>query len=72
MKKVITSAAFLLLANTNASACADYDADYDYFNVFTQSIKDKNYLPFLLTMTAGFHDYDHHAIRNENIEAWQK
>lgn len=73
MKKVIFSAALLLFANTNANACADYDADYDYFNLFTQSIiKDKTYLPFLLTMSTGFHDHEHYEIRNENIESWQK
>ena len=73
MKKMIFSAAFLVLANTNANACADYDSDYDYFNLFTQSIiKDKNYLPFLLTMSNGFHDHEHYEIRNENIESWQK
>lgn len=73
MKKVIFSASLILLTHTNATACADHDADYDYFNLFTQSIiKDKNYLPFLLTMSNGFHDHEHYEIRNDSIEDWQK
>lgn len=73
MKKIIFSASVILLAHTNATACADHDADYDYFNLFTQSIiKDKNYLPFLLTMSNGFHSHANHEIRNDSIEDWQK
>ena len=58
---------------SKSQACAWYDPDYDYFNLFTQSIiKDKTYLPFLHTMSNRFYGHEHYEIPNENIESWQK
>lgn len=73
MKKVILSAALFFLMIPKAEACAWYDPDYDYFNLFTQSIiKDKTYLPFLHTFSNRFYGHEHFEIPDENIENWQK
>lgn len=70
MKKLICLALFIFYGNTKA--CGWYDPDYDYFNLFTQSIiKDKSYLPFLLTYSNRFYDHEHFEIPNESIENWQ-
>lgn len=59
--------------SSKVDACAWYDPDYDYFNLFTQTIiKDKTYLPFLKTMSNRFYGHEHYEIPNENIESWQK
>ncbi len=73
MKKIILSAAVLFLMTPKIQACAWYDPDYEYFNLFTQSIiKDKTYLPFLHTLSNRFYGHEHYEIPNENIEIWQK
>ena len=73
MKKIILSAAVLFLMTPKIQACAWYDPDYDYFNLFTQSIiKDKTYLPFLHTLSNRFYGHEHFEIPDENIESWQK
>lgn len=73
MKKIILSGALLILFNNKTHACAWYDPDYEYFNLFTQSIiKDKTYLPFLHTLSNRFYGHEHYEIQNENIENWQK
>lgn len=73
MKKILFSAAVILLYSQNSKACGWYDPDYEYFNLFTQSIiKDKTYLPFLLTYSNRFYGHEHYEIPDENIETWQK
>lgn len=73
MKKIILSGTLLFLTYSNAVACSWYDPDYEYFNLFTQSIiKDKTYLPFLHTLSNRFYGHEHYEIPNENIESWQK
>ena len=73
MKKVILSSALFFLMCSKADACAWYDPDYDYFNLFTQTIiKDKTYVPFLHTMSNRFYGHEHYEIPNENIESWQR
>lgn len=73
MKKSILSAAIFFLFYTKADACSWYDADAEYFNLFTQSIiKDKSYLPFLHTFSNRFYGHEHFQIADENIESWQK
>lgn len=58
---------------SKSNACAWDDSDYDYFNLFTQTIiKDKSYLPFLHTLSNRFYGHEHYEIPNENIESWQK
>lgn len=72
MKKIIISAALFFLSYSEISACAWYDPDYEYFNLFTQTIiQDKSYTPFLLTYSERFYDTENVAIPDENIEAWQ-
>ena len=67
------SAGFFFLMFSKVNACAWYDPDYEYFNLFTQSIiKDKTYLPFLHTLSNRFYGHEHYEIPNENIEAWEK
>lgn len=73
MKKIILSIALFFLIYSKSNACSWYDPDYEYFNLFTQSIiKDKNYLPFLHTLSNRFYGHEHFEIPNENIENWQK
>ena len=73
MKKVILSISLFFLISSKINACAWYDPDYEYFNLFTQTIiKDKTYLPFLKTMSNRFYGHEHYEIANENIESWQK
>ncbi|MCU7614199.1 hypothetical protein N0B16_07090 [Chryseobacterium sp. GMJ5] len=74
MKKYILSIAAAALLYTNAEACAWADPDYDYFNLFTQSIiKDKSYLPFLHNYGSRFYtDYKTFQIPDENIDSWRK
>lgn len=74
MKKYILSIAVLSLFYTKSDACAWSDPDYEYFNLFTQSIiKDKSYLPFLHSYSTRFYsDYKQSQIPDENIEAWKK
>ncbi|MDH6252012.1 hypothetical protein M2347_001739 [Chryseobacterium sp. H1D6B] len=74
MKKYILSLAVLSLFYTKSEACAWSDPDYDYFNLFTQSIiKDKSYLPFLHNYSSRFYtDFNQKLIPDENIESWKK
>ena len=59
--------------SSKVSSCSWYDPDYEYFNLFTQSIiKDKSYLPFLHTLSNRFYGHEHFEIPNENIETWQR
>ncbi|AZB01165.1 hypothetical protein EG359_16790 [Chryseobacterium joostei] len=74
MKKYILSLAVVSLFYTNSDACAWSDPDYEYFNLFTQSIiKDKSYLPFLHTYSSRFFGgYNPSLIPDDNVEAWKK
>lgn len=74
MKKYILSLAVVSLFYTQSDACAWSDPDYDYFNLFTQSIiKDKSYLPFLRTYSNRFYgEYSPSLIPDDNIETWRK
>lgn len=74
MKKYILSLAVASLFYTKSEACAWADPDYDYFNLFTQSIiKDKSYLPFLHNYSSRFYtDFKSSQIPDENIESWRK
>ena len=69
MKKIIILAAFVFYGQSKA--CAWYEPDYEYFNIFTQNlIPNKAYQPFLLTYSTAFYE-DKDAVLDENIEAWQ-
>ncbi|MBB4806521.1 hypothetical protein HNP38_001817 [Chryseobacterium defluvii] len=74
MKKHILSLAILSLFYTKSEACAWSDPDYDYFNLFTQTIiKDKSYLPFLHSYSTRFYtEFKPTQIPSENIESWRK
>lgn len=73
MKKQILSLAIIATFYQNVNACSWYDPDYDYFNLFTQSIiKDKSYTPFLLTYSNWFYDDKKIMLPDDNINAWQK
>ena len=74
MKKYLLSLAVLSLFYTKSDACAWSDPDYEYFNLFTQSIiKDKSYLPFLHSYSTRFYtDFKQSKIPDENIESWRK
>ncbi|WP_312511046.1 hypothetical protein [Chryseobacterium culicis] len=74
MKKYILSLAVVSLFYTQSDACAWSDPDYDYFNLFTQTIiKDKAYLPFLHNYSSRFYGgYNPALIPDDNIETWKK
>ncbi|MBO9694105.1 hypothetical protein [Chryseobacterium sp.] len=74
MKKYILSLAVVSLFYTKSDACAWSDPDYEYFNLFTQSIiRDKTYLPFLHNYSSRFYEgYNPLQIPDDNIETWRK
>ncbi|WP_294251222.1 hypothetical protein [uncultured Chryseobacterium sp.] len=74
MKKYLLSLAAASLFYTPSEACAWSDPDYEYFNLFTQSIiRDKSYLPFLHSYSSRFYtDFKPSQIPDENIEAWRR
>ena len=73
MKKTAICIALLFLTYSETKACAWYDPDYDYFNLFTQTIiRDKSYVPFLHTLSNRFYGHEHFEIPDENILSWQK
>jgi len=73
MKKILISIAILAWFSPKVEACAWYDPDYEYFNLFTQNIiGDKSYTPFLLTYSSKFYGTENMMLPDENIEAWQK
>ncbi|WP_027381292.1 hypothetical protein [Chryseobacterium daeguense] len=74
MKKYFLSLAVVSLFYAKTEACAWSDPDYEYFNLFTQSIiKDKSYLPFLHSYSTRFYtDFKPSQIPDENIDSWRK
>jgi len=73
MKKTILSLFLISAFFSRTQACAWYDPDYEYFNLFTQNIiRDKAYTPFLLTYSSKFYEDSKTIIPDENIESWQK
>ncbi|MDQ1098604.1 MULTISPECIES: hypothetical protein [Chryseobacterium] len=74
MRKYFLSLAAVSLFYTYSQACAWSDPDYEYFNLFTQSIiKDKSYLPFLHSYSTRFYaDFKPSEIPDENIDAWKR
>ena len=73
MKKIIISVGLLTLGYQTSKACAWYDPDYEYFNVFAQNIiQNKAYSPFLLTYSEAFYTDKSDNFSDENIEDWQK
>lgn len=72
MKNLMT-AILLISCLPKISACAYFDPDYEYFNLFAQQIiTDKQYYPFLLTYGATFYESEKMAaeLLDENTEAW--
>lgn len=70
MKKIIFFAALIFYGQTKA--CSWYDPEYEYFNLFTQTlIPNKAYQPFLLTYSSQYFDDEKINLKDENIEAWQ-
>lgn len=73
MKKIVFSIGLILFNYTVSNACAYYDMDGDYFNLFTQDlIKDKSLTPFLLTYESRFYGEENNTVQNENILQWQQ
>lgn len=78
MKKILLSAAICFLSSNKANACADYNPDLEYFNLFSQEIiQNKFYEPFLLTYSNNYYGYDYSDrinknIPDENTESWVK
>lgn len=58
---------------TDSEACAFFDSDYEYYNLFIQElIDDPQYYPFLLSYSSRYYDTNRNkeSLRNENIEEW--
>lgn len=73
MKKFFLPLFVSCLLYQESSACAWYDPDYEYFNLFTQSIiRDKSYTPFLLSYSEAFYSDNKIVLPDDNIEAWRK
>ncbi len=73
MKKIAASLFLTLFSYSQTDACSWYDPDYEYFNLFTQSIiRDKAYTPFLLTYSDRFYNDHKSVIPDDNIKSWQK
>lgn len=74
MKKLILSLALFIGVYQQTDACAYYDPDMEYFNLFAQeTISNQAYYPFLLTYSNPFYERnDKIQLADENIEAWQK
>ena len=73
MKKIIISITVFLSAINQSNACAWYDPDYEYFNLFSQEIiTAKEYTPFLLTYSEPYYKTNYATIPDENIELWQQ
>lgn len=73
MKKALLTLTLVSLFYQKSEACAWYDPDYEYFNLFTQSIiKDKSYTPFLLTYSNWFYEDQRTKMPDDNIDAWRK
>lgn len=68
---------FILLFGSvhKSEACAFYDPDYEYCNVFSQEIiNDPRFTPFLLSQSSTFYantQFNRKAL-NANIEEWQQ
>ncbi len=73
MKKILLTFSLAALFYQNSNACAWYDPDYEYFNLFTQDIiKNKAYSPFLLAYSSPFYGDGNAVFKDENIVDWQK
>ncbi|WP_449399706.1 hypothetical protein [Chryseobacterium wanjuense] len=74
MKKYFLSLAVLSLFYTESNACAWSDPDYEYFNLFTQSIIRIN--PICRFFTAIPQDFIQISspteIPDENIDSWKR
>lgn len=56
-----------------AKSCAWYDPDYEYFNLFTQTlIKNKSLTPFLLSYSTPYYGDQTSAGTDENVRLWQQ
>ncbi len=62
-----------LLLSVTYKACAYYEPDWEYFNLFTQEIiPNKSLTPFLLVYSEPFYHKDDIVILDENTESWMK
>ncbi|MGI9526506.1 MAG: hypothetical protein ACR2MS_05280 [Weeksellaceae bacterium] len=73
MKKLIITSLAFITSFQSTDACAWYDPDYEYFNLFTQSIvKDKSLSPFLLSYSSPYYEEKGLEVPDDNIAAWQR
>lgn len=73
MKKIFLSISLVVLSLQNSKACSWYDPDYEYFNLFTQSIiKDQSLNPFLLSYSNAYYLQKNNTFQQDNILEWQK
>ena len=71
MKKIILGIALTFGLSAQSFACADSSEDYDYYNLFNQSIiNSPQYQPFLMTMDNHFYSTEGAVLTDEKIEDW--
>ncbi|MEC5394088.1 hypothetical protein [Bergeyella sp. RCAD1439] len=72
MKKIIVSLGmWCFLGFQGAKACAWYEPDEGYFNLFTQTIvADKSFTPFLLSYSSAFYEDPAVVLPDDNLELW--
>ncbi|MXV39112.1 hypothetical protein GO491_10565 [Flavobacteriaceae bacterium Ap0902] len=72
MKKILIIILVTLLNIQPMAGCAWYDPDYEYFNLFTQSIiQDKSFTPFLMSKSSSFYEEKGVEVPDDNIQAWK-
>lgn len=70
-KKILLLVIMSMALFGKVSACSWYDADLEYYNLFSQDImNDPRYRPFLVTLESRY--YPHDILRNGNIQEWQE
>ena len=66
-KKILLLVIMSMALFGKVSACSWYDADLEYYNLFSQDImNDPRYRPFLVTLESRY--YPHDILRNGNIQ----
>lgn len=71
MKKLLFGLASVFAFTAQVYACGDYSEEYDYYNLFNQSIiNSPQYQPFLLTLDYPTYDTSSIDLKDEKIEDW--
>lgn len=73
MKRIFLGLSLVLGLSIPVLACADSSEDYDYYNLFNQSlVNSPQYQPFLMTMDSPFYDTNGVIVVDEKIQDWSE